>query len=231
MIGDLILRRSMRSPSLVTISPAVSSIANKQFIDNELHLPRVEQHGVAPPLLELQIAFRLRVDVGIDIVGLFPESVRGIVRLEIRNQPGAVKHAVAEIAHHPSQPGPAQQAAEVAHRVLAAHAGPVGERRPRDEDRAGEIRAPSPPSSRSASPPGNCRSAWACRRPAGAAPRRRARNSASARHTSSIVCPGSAAARSPPNSRDGPPSERRRFRCRASCRRCRARDPRADRTR
>ena len=61
-------------------------------------------------------------------------------RLEIRNQVGAVEDAVAEIARQRGQPGPAQQPAEIAHRVLAMDAGPIGERRSGEHDRAGQFR-------------------------------------------------------------------------------------------
>ena len=54
---------------------------------------------------------------------------------------GAVEDAGAEIAGQRGQPGAAEQAAGVAHRVLAADAGPVGERRAGDDDRAEELGA------------------------------------------------------------------------------------------
>ena len=46
----------------------------------------------------------------------------------------------AEVAGERGQPAAAEQAAGVAHRVLAAHAGPIGQRRPGDDDRAEQLR-------------------------------------------------------------------------------------------
>ena len=60
-------------------------------------------------------------------------------RLEVRDQAGAVEDAAAEVAGERGQPGAAEQAAEVAHRALAADARPVGQRRPRQQDRARQI--------------------------------------------------------------------------------------------
>ena len=45
----------------------------------------------------------------------------------------------AEIAGERGQPAAAQQAAAVAHRILAAHARPIGQRRPGDDDRAEQL--------------------------------------------------------------------------------------------
>ena len=52
---------------------------------------------------------------------------------------GAVEDAVAEVAGERGQPAAAVEPAGVAHRVLAAHAGPVGQRRAGDDDRAEQL--------------------------------------------------------------------------------------------
>jgi hypothetical protein len=57
-------------------------------------------------------------------------------RLEVGDQVGAVEDAVTEIARQQGQPSPTQQPAQVAHRILAMHSGPIGERRSGEHDRA-----------------------------------------------------------------------------------------------
>ena len=89
----------------------------------------------------------------------------------------------------------AQQPAEIAHRVLAMDAGPVGERRTREEDRAGEIR-PDRAIIMICQPAWQLPMSMACRRllvPLGDFSTKRA----SARQTSSIVCPGTGPGRKP----------------------------------
>ena len=63
----------------------------------------------------------------------------GILALEILHQPGAVELAGAEVAGQRRQPAAAEQAARIAHRVLAVHAGPIGKRRAGDDDRPEEF--------------------------------------------------------------------------------------------
>ena len=65
----------------------------------------------------------------------------GFCVLEVLHQRRAVEDAGAEIAGERGQPRAAEQAAGIAHRVLAADAGPVGERRAGDDDRAEELGA------------------------------------------------------------------------------------------
>ena len=95
----------------------------------------------APPLLELEVAGALGIDLRIEIVGLRPVCVRRVQVLEVRHQPGAVELAVAEIAHQRCEPRAAEKTARVAHGVLAMNACPIGERRARDDDRAEQFRA------------------------------------------------------------------------------------------
>ena len=61
-------------------------------------------------------------------------------RLEVRDEIGAVEDAVAEVARQRGHPRPAQQAAEIAHRVFSVHAGPIGERGSGEHDRSDKIR-------------------------------------------------------------------------------------------
>ena len=70
-----------------------------------------------------------RVHVGPFLVLLGPVSVGRVAGFRLGHQPGAVELAGAEVAVHRRQPGPAEQPAEVAHRRLARHAGPGGDRR------------------------------------------------------------------------------------------------------
>ena len=115
-------------------------VADEQVVRDPLHLARVQQHRVAPPGLEFEKALGLRVDLRIDVVGLGPIGVGGIERLEIRHQARAVENSGAHIAGERRQPRSAEQSAEVAHGVLAANAGPVGERRAGQHDRPGQVR-------------------------------------------------------------------------------------------
>ena len=94
----------------------------------------------APPALEAEVALRLGVDLGIEIVLLGPQRVGGVLVLEVLHQPGAVELAVTEIAGEGRQPASAEQAAAVAHRILAVNARPVGQRRSGDDDRAEQFR-------------------------------------------------------------------------------------------
>ena len=94
MIGDLMLRRSMRSPSEVRISPAESLLPTNRLSAIHCISPGVEQHRAAPPFLEFEEARRFGVDLGIDVVGLFPVGVGRVQRLEIGDEAGAVENAV-----------------------------------------------------------------------------------------------------------------------------------------
>ena len=66
-------------------------------------------------------------------------SIVGVQGFEVCDEIGAVENALAEVPGERSQPGPAQQTTEIAHRVLAVHTGPIGERRSRKHDRSDDI--------------------------------------------------------------------------------------------
>ena len=114
-------------------------VADEQFVDDGLDLLTVEIDMPAPPPLEAEIARGLGVDVGVQVVLFGPQGVCGILVLEILHQPSAVEFAVAEIAGERGEPAAAEQAARVAHRVLAVYAAPIRQRRPRDDDRAEQL--------------------------------------------------------------------------------------------
>ena len=95
----------------------------------------------APIALEIEVAGGLGVDLRIEIVLLGPERIRRIEVLEILHQPGAVELACANVAGERREPAPAQYAAAVAHRILAAHARPIRQRRTGDDDRAEQLRS------------------------------------------------------------------------------------------
>ena len=115
-------------------------VADEQFIDDELDFLGVQIDVPAPPAFEFEIAIGLGVDLGIDVVLLGPQRVRGILVLEILHQPGAVELAAAEIAGQRGQPASAEQAARIAHRIFAVDARPIGQRRAGDDDRAEQFR-------------------------------------------------------------------------------------------
>ena len=114
-------------------------VADEEIVGDPLHLAGIEQDRAAPPGLEIEEARGLGVDLGIDVVDLAPIGVGRIERFEVGYKVGAVEDAVAQVAGQGGQPGPTQRAAEIAHRVAAMHARPVGQRRARQQDRTDEI--------------------------------------------------------------------------------------------
>ena len=120
-------------------------VADEQLVDDPADLLLVHQVVAAPPPLELEEPRRLGIDVGVQVVVLVPEGVGRVEALEVGDQVGAVEHAVAQVADQPGEPGPAEQAAEVAHRALARPApqvgAPVRHRGAVDHQRAGQLRA------------------------------------------------------------------------------------------
>src|SRR5262249_62047392 len=96
----------------------------EQLVDDELDLLRVEIDVTSPPALETEIARRFGVDLGIEIILLGPKRVGGILVLEVLHQPGAVELAVADIAGEGGEPAAAQEAAAVAHGILAVRRRP-----------------------------------------------------------------------------------------------------------
>src|SRR5260370_23535237 len=73
-------------------------VADEQLIDDELDLLGVQIDVTSPPPLEAQIAPRFGVDLGIEVVLLGPQRVRGVLVLQILHQPSAVELPAAEIA-------------------------------------------------------------------------------------------------------------------------------------
>ena len=116
-------------------------VADEELVDDPLHLLGVQRDVAAPPLLEVEVALGLGVDLGPEVVLLGPEGVGRVLRLEVLHQRRAVEDAGAEVAGERGHPRAAHQPAGVAHRVLAADARPVGERRAGDDDRAEELGA------------------------------------------------------------------------------------------
>ena len=225
------LRRSTRTPLGRVDLARRELVADEQVVGDPLHLAGVEQHRAAPPGLEVEEARGLGVDLGVDVVGLLPVGVGRIQRFEVGHQVGAVEDAVAEVAGQRGEPGAAEHAAEIAHRILAAHARPVGQRRARQQDRADQL---GPDRRRHHELPAGLavaddhRLALGLGMQARRSPRRR--RPRPRRHPrSSGRAPARAGSRR--SSRDGRPRAPRRSRCPASCRRCPARDRRADRRR
>ena len=115
-------------------------VADEEVLRDPLHLFLVHEVVAAPPLLELEEALALGVDLRVQVVELGPVGVRRVQVLEVVDEVGAVELAVAEIARERGHPGAAEQAARVAHRVLAGDTGPVGDRRAGEQDRPDELR-------------------------------------------------------------------------------------------
>src|SRR5580698_7629582 len=98
-IGDLMLRKSTRSPRDVRICPLESLLPTNRLSRDPLHLARIQQDRVAPPSLEGEEPLRFGVDLRIDVVWLGPIGVGRVEGLEIRHQMRAVEDSGAEIAH------------------------------------------------------------------------------------------------------------------------------------
>ncbi|MCS6922153.1 MAG: hypothetical protein NZM07_09615 [Elioraea sp.] len=167
--------------------PGREAVADEQVADDPADLLPVHQEEAAPAAFEFEETFRFRVGLEVDI-GVFAEP--GVARreaLEVQQQVRAVELAVAEVGEQERRRGAARQPAQVAHRILAALAGPVG------EGGALRTKAPTRPGAAEASiivahPPWQlpittgfgargCRSSTVCR------------NTASAAVTSRMVCP------------------------------------------
>ena len=139
MIGEVMLRRSKVVPSLGLQLVAGQLVADEEIVHQELQLVAVQLNKIAPPLLELEVALRPSVDVGIDLVLLAPQPIRRAQVVEVQDQPGAVELPVAQVAGQGGEPTAAEQAAGIAHRVLAVHALPVGHRRAGDQARSEQV--------------------------------------------------------------------------------------------
>src|SRR5215467_6753175 len=101
-------------------------VADKQLINNELHLLSVEINVASPIALKLEIARWLGIDLGIHVVLLCPQRVCWVLVLEILHQPGAVELAATQVTSKRGQPAAAQESAAVAHGIFSVHAGPIG---------------------------------------------------------------------------------------------------------
>ena len=73
-------------------------VADEQLVGDAAHLLLGGEEVAAPPFLEAEIARLLGIDLGVQIVLLGPERVRGVQALEILDQIGAVERAVAQVA-------------------------------------------------------------------------------------------------------------------------------------
>src|SRR5262245_11564438 len=114
-------------------------VPDKEIVDHPLHFLAAQQDEIPPPLLEMQIAALLLLRICPNVVLFRPQRVAGVEIVKVRNQPGGVEDAVAKVAHEAVKPGAAQDAAKVAHRVLAVDAAPVGKRRTRDQNRSDDV--------------------------------------------------------------------------------------------
>ena len=114
-------------------------VADEQLINDELDFLRIQVDMAAPPALEAQIARRSPCRSWSRGCTAWSTGIGGVLVLEVLHEPGPVELAVAEVAREGGQPAPAQETAAVAHRILPAHAGPVGERRACDDERPEQL--------------------------------------------------------------------------------------------
>src|SRR5262245_21065855 len=93
----------------------------------------------APPFLEFEIARRLGIDLGVEIVLFRRVGIGWVEIFKVSDKPGAVEFPIAEVAHQGREPAPAEHAAGIAHWVLSPSAGPIAEGRPGDNDRTEQL--------------------------------------------------------------------------------------------
>ena len=105
-------------------------VADEKIVHQELQLVAVQLDKVAPPLLEVKVALRPGVDVGIDLVLFAPQPICRTQTVEVHDQPGPVELPVAQVA---GKPAAAEQPTGIAHRVFSVYALPVRHRRAGDQ--------------------------------------------------------------------------------------------------
>src|SRR5262245_37530899 len=116
-------------------------VTDKQLLGDELDFLAVEQRVASPPFLERQETLGLSIYFGPHIVELGPEGVGWIQIFKALDKKGAVKDAVADIAGERYEPAPSQHPADVAHRIQAVPAIPIGERRADRHNRPWQVGA------------------------------------------------------------------------------------------
>src|SRR5262245_58610541 len=114
-------------------------VPDKEIVDHPLHFLAAQYDEIPPPFLEIQITAPLPLRICPDVVLLRPQRVGGVEIVEVRDQPGGIENAIAEITHQAVDPGPAQDTTKVAHRVLSVHAAPVGKWRARNNYRSDNV--------------------------------------------------------------------------------------------
>src|SRR5208337_2365009 len=75
-------------------------VADEDFIDKELNLFAIQLDKITPPLFEFEKAFCVRIDVGVDLILLTPQPVCRVQVVEVKDEPGPVELAVAQVAGH-----------------------------------------------------------------------------------------------------------------------------------
>ena len=140
MIGEVMLRRSKIVPLRDLKLVAGQLVADEEVVDQELQFVAVQLDEIAPPLLELEVALRIGVDMRVDLVLLAPQPIRRVQHVEVQDQRRPVDLPVAEIAGHCGEPAAAEQAAGIAHRVFPVHALPVRHRRACDQAGPEQVR-------------------------------------------------------------------------------------------
>src|SRR6516225_5636068 len=109
------------------LSP-LNLIADEQLRGGSDYLLGAEAIESVPPAFKRQESLFLSVDVGIEIVVFGPNGVRRIHRLEIEDQPCAIKFPGADIAQKTIEPYSAQQTSFKLHCVPIPFACPIRER-------------------------------------------------------------------------------------------------------
>ena len=139
MIGERIALRSIGRPGSRFASWRASLLPTNRFSTIQWISCSFMKWIAAPPLLEFEEAFARLLGLREQVVILAEIVAARVELLEVADEMGAVEHAVAEVGEKERRQRAAEQAAVVAHRVLAEAAGPVGDRRAVDDQRPADV--------------------------------------------------------------------------------------------
>ncbi len=139
MIGERMSLEIEHAPVLEVRLAARELVADEQLLDDPVDLLFVHEVEAAPPLLEFEEARARALGRGEEVVILAEIVAARIELLEVRHQMRPVEHAVAEIGQVEGGQRAAEQAAVVAHRILAEPTRPIGDRRAVDDKRPADV--------------------------------------------------------------------------------------------
>src|SRR5690625_3654235 len=92
-----------------------------------------------PPTFKMQKTLGFRINIGVEVVVLFPKSIGRIQIFKVFYQIGPIKNTLLQIAGKRAWPGATQHAAGVTHGVLSGPTGPISQRGPSQQQGSGQI--------------------------------------------------------------------------------------------